>query len=137
MKRIGLAIVLALALTNIGTAHAKTPLDRACRFQYLDGHAHWSVKEVKATIRCSVKRWPVSLDTAMYIANRESGYHQFAYNASGCSGVYQWARGTWASVLHDYPPLYKVLGHNVFNARSNVMYAVKYAHTRGWGPWGM
>jgi hypothetical protein len=137
-KLLTLVLAISFALTlNHGAAHAKEPLDRACRFQYLDGHVHWSVKEVKLTITCAVKRWPVSLDTALYIADRESGFHQFAYNPSGCSGVYQWAGGTWASVLGDFPPLYKRLGHSVWNARSNVMYAVKYAHNRGWSPWGM
>ena len=142
MKRLLTSIAITATLVLGVSAHAnassyKKPLDQACRFQLMDGHAGWSVKEVRYTIACAVRRWPVSLDTALYVADRESGYHQFAYNASGCSGVYQWAGGTWASVLDDFPTLYKVLGHSVWNARSNVMYAIKYAHNRSWSPWGM
>jgi hypothetical protein len=72
----------------------------------------------------------------MDIARRESRFHQHALSPTGCKGVYQWADGTWRSVLDDFPTLYKVLGHSVWNARSNVMFAVKYAHNRSWKPWG-
>jgi len=141
MKKYLAVILAALAIAVATPAHAagwRPPLKDKCRFQFMDGHKDWSTKEVRYTIKCAVNRWPVpgGLTQAMYVANRESGYHQFAYNPSGCSGVYQWAQGTWSSVLNDFPPLYKVLGHSVWNARSNVMYAVKYAHNRGWGPWG-
>lgn len=124
-------------MTQATAAGYEGKLDQACRFQYADGHAGWSVKEVKRTISCFVRRWPVSRSTAFYIADRESHFHYLAYNASGCSGVYQWSRSTWASVLDDFPPLYAVLSHNVFNARSNIAYAIRYAHNRSWSPWGV
>ena len=133
-----LVLAISFALTLNGVAHAASyeqPLDRACRFQLSDGKAGWTVEEVRKTVHCSVRRWPVSLDTALYIADRESGFHQYAHNPSGCSGIYQWAPSTWSSVLTNFPPLYSVLGHGVYNARSNVMYAVKYAHNRNWSPW--
>lgn len=119
-------------------ARAFGKLDRACRLQLLDGHEGWSVKEVKLTISCAVHRWPVpgGLDKALDIAYRESRFHQFAESYTHCRGIYQWAPSTWTSVLHDFPPLYAVLGHNVYNARSNVLYAIKYAHNRSWAPWG-
>lgn len=142
MKRIltlAVTIFTAALLIGVTPAHAtKRPLHHACRFQLSDNREGWTPLEVKRTIRCAVRRWPVpgGLSRAFYIANRESRFHQYAYNPSGCAGVYQWARGTWANVLPSFPPLYRVLGHSVFNARSNVMYAIKHAHTRGWGPWG-
>ena len=141
MRFLTLGLALSIALTLQGApAHAqdRQSLDQSCRFQHDDGRAGWSTDEVQRTIRCAVRRWPVpgGVDYALYIANRESGFHQYAYNPSGCSGVYQWAGGTWASVLDDFPTLYRVLSHSVWNARSNVMYAVKYAHNRSWGPWG-
>lgn len=139
MKPLLTSIALLTTLT-IGAPHANAasyeqPLDRACRFQLYDGKPGWTVEEVKRTVHCAVRRWPVSLDTALDIARRESRFRQYAYNPSGCSGIYQWAPSTWSSVLNDFPPLYAVLGHGVFNARSNVMYAVKYAHNRSWSPW--
>jgi hypothetical protein len=142
-KLLTLVLAISFALSMNGTAHAgitnpdRQPLDDSCRFQLDDGHLGWTVTEVHRTIRCAVRRWPVpgGVDYAMDIARRESGLRQYALNPSGCAGIYQWAPSTWASVLDDFPPLYKVLGHGVFNARSNVMYAIKFAHNRSWSPW--
>lgn len=131
--------IIAGVLVAHVPAHAASydqRLDRACRFQFADGDKGWSTKEVERTITCFTRRWPVELAKTKAIAWRESNYQQYAYNPSGCSGVYQWAQGTWSSVLPSFPRLYGVLGHDVFNARSNVAYAVKYQHNRGYGPWG-
>ena len=141
-KQTALALFITLSCITFGAPNANAasyeqPLDRACRFQLYDGKLGWSTDEVERTIACAVRRWPVSLTTARAIAWRESKFHATALNASGCAGVYQWAPSTWVSVLDDFPDLYAVLGHGVFNARSNVMYAVKFAHNRSWSPWGM
>ena len=107
MKRLALLLSITLSITiwSPMTAQARTPLRTACRFQHMDGHDGWNVTEVKRTIRCAVNRWPVpgGLDHAMYIADRESNFQQYATNPSGCRGIYQWLDSTWASVLDDFP----------------------------------
>lgn len=142
MRWISYLVAAAISIASFATpalsASWERPLKQACKFQHEDGRDGWTVYEVKHTIRCAVKRWPVpgGLDRAMYIADRESNFQQFATNPSGCRGIYQWADGTWSSVLDDFPRLYALLDHNVYNARSNVMYAIRYGNLRGWGPWG-
>jgi hypothetical protein len=143
MKKL-LALCLSIATLCISqpmtaiSASYELPLDRACRFQFYDGHEDWSPDEVKRTITCAVRRWPVpgGRTKALAIAWRESRFQQYATNPSGCRGIYQWLDSTWAWVLPRFHKLYQFLSHNVYNARSNVMYAIRYAHQYGWGPWG-
>jgi hypothetical protein len=137
------AIVIAVCLTASPTQAKLLPYERrigdACRFRLVDGELGWSTREVELTIACAVRRWPVpgGLTKARAIAWRESRFTATAYNASGCAGVYQWATGTWASVVPRHPYLAAVLSHNRFNARSNVLYAIKTASgPMGWSPWG-
>lgn len=109
-----------------------------CRFQTTDGKLGWSVKEVKKTIRCAEKKFPSSLDTAMYIADRESNFYQFADNPySSASGVYQFIDSTWSSLrythLKDFSNRWD-LNTSVWDARANVMIAVKWAQVSGWCP---
>jgi len=114
----------------------------SCRFQLWDGHLRWTQDEVRYTIRCAVVRWPVpgGLDLALCIARRESGFNQFAANpTSSASGVYQFVSGTWAGQISGRAQFVKDqnLGTSVFNARSNVLIAIRYAHMSwSWAPWG-
>jgi hypothetical protein len=124
-----------------GQAHAsqrESWRHETCRYQGAAPRS-WTRWEVKATIRCAVDRWPVSLSTAMYIAHRESGFYARAYNpSSGASGVYQWLARYWPGVRANYNRhvIFKMrVSDYVFNARSNVLTAIRYAHYSGWGPW--
>lgn len=113
----------------------------SCVFRYREGSAHFSKNEVRSTIRCAVKRWavPGGLNTALYIARRESGFNWFAANpTSSASGVYQFVDGTWASQIAARSDFVRTqhLSRSVFNARSSVLIAVKLAHGCWcWTPW--
>jgi hypothetical protein len=120
--------------------HKKVP---SCVFRYQDGNIHFSKNEVRETIRCAVARWPVpgGLDTALYIARRESGFNWYANNpTSSAAGVYQWVSGTWSAEVSRFSEMVKLqhMSRSVWNARSNVLIAVRLAHGCGcWAPWGM
>ena len=114
----------------------------SCRFQYWDGKRNWTQDEVRYTIRCAVVRWsvPGGLPLALCIARRESGFQQFAANPySSASGVYQFVDGTWAGQIAGRAQFVRDqnLGRSVWNARSNVLIAIRYAHMSwSWAPWG-
>jgi len=72
---------------------------------------------------------------ALAIAQRESGLAWYAVNpSSGAAGVYQHLPQYWKARVLSYPALR--LGPSVFNARSNILVAIRMAHSGGWGPWG-
>jgi hypothetical protein len=110
-----------------------------CTYQDIDP-AVWTVPEVKATIRCAVEKFPVSSATAHYIAYRESRYRATALNSSsGACGVYQFIPSTWNDISLRYSRWKKRwnLGDGCTNARTNVLFAIRYAHQIGWGPWAI
>lgn len=109
-----------------------------CRFQRADGRWGWSDYDVKVTIRCAARKYGVSLDTALYIANRESNFDERALNRySGCAGIYQHVQSYWAgrraTFLNLHP--YWKLAPSVFNPRSNVLVSIDMVRRGGWGPW--
>lgn len=114
----------------------------SCIFRYYDGNPTFDKSDVRATIRCAVRRWavPGGLDMALYIARRESGLNWNADNPySSASGVYQFVDGTWFSQVSARRDFIKAqhLSTSVWNARANVLIAIRSAHGNGWGPWGM
>lgn len=135
-------LVGAVLLIPTPVAHAqKSWRWKECRFQYVDGKAGWSQDEVKLTIRCAAERYHVSVTTALYIADRESHFGQYATNPySGACGVYQHIPTYWPSRLQSLKnmhPATSPMGSSCFDARSNVMVALHMAHHQGWGAWGM
>ena len=117
---------------------ARTP---SCRYRYLDDRVQFSAWEVQRTIRCAVHRWdvPGGVGLALCIAERESHFAWFADNpTSSASGVYQFVAGTWAGATSHYSRFmrWQEIGRSVWNARSNVLIAIRIAHDSGWGPWG-
>lgn len=136
--------VLTIIMATLSTTPANATAWRwdHCRFQYVNGAAGWSVTEVRSTIRCAVQRYgvPGGLSRANYIAYRESRFHQYADNSySSASGIFQWVDSTWSSVRSSMGLWWN--GHwnlrdSVWNARSNVLAAIRYAHKYSWGPWG-
>jgi hypothetical protein len=139
MKRIltaVLAISFALTLTP---AHAgiTTWRDTECRYQYLDGHRGWSTWEVKKTIECATQKWGVSTSTALYVADRESHFGQYATNAtSGACGVFQHLPRYFPSRLASVKETFGPFGGSCYNARDNVLAAIWLARS-GWSPWSL
>jgi hypothetical protein len=109
-----------------------------CRFARLDGQGGWAQREVVLTIQCSVAKWSVSggADFATSVAACESGLRADAWNPGGYAGVFQHAVRYWPGRLRSLAPAWdKPLASSPFNARSNVVVAIKMAHAGGWGPW--
>lgn len=144
-------VLLASLLSPIRTA-ART-VDNSwrkqeCKYQTYDGHVGYSDREVKITIRCAVNKFPVpssylgnGLETALAIANRESGFTCHADNpTSSAYGVYQVVDGTWSS-WHSHLPMEWwhdkfQLNHDRGHCRVNVMVSIRIAHSQGWSAWG-
>jgi len=108
-----------------------------CRYRHLEDGWGWSYREVALTIGCAVKHWPVfgGLDKAMSVASCESGLNELAWNPGGYAGVYQHAIAYWPARLANLAPVWWKLRSSIFNARSNVVIAIRYAARYGWGAW--
>ncbi len=122
----------ALALRN----HAPAA-PHLCDVAWQDGKG-----QVKDLIRCVARRWdvPGGPERAIAVARCESGLRPKALNPTGCAGygcrglfqahMHYW-RDWWARWVRRYG-----LPDNPYNARSNVVWAIKMAHVEGWDPWG-
>lgn len=108
-----------------------------CRFRWLDGRRGFSDWEVKKTIRCAVQHWsvPGGAEGALCIAVKESGLNEWADNPySTAAGVYQFVASTWESVKAIFEMPWWKLRESVYNARSNIVRAIRKAHA-GWSWW--
>lgn len=123
---------LGYATTDLAWRH------ESCRFQSANPR-NWTRWEVRSTIACAVDRWAVPLETAMAIADRESGFYAKARNpSSGACGIYQHLPRYWPGRVSNHnfgaPKKYDV-APGCENARSNVLVSVRMMHTIGLGPW--
>jgi hypothetical protein len=111
-----------------------------CRFQGVNHLENWTEYEVHLTIHCAVRKFPTSHDTADYVADRESGMGYNATNSSsGACGIYQHLPRYWPDRVDSFRqarPAWR-LKRGCYNARSNVLVAIRMASTGGWGPWSM
>lgn len=137
LRALILAAFLAASLTATPAHAAEVKAWPVCKFQLADGKAGWSPKEVRRTIRCATSLWnvPGGFDQADYIAWRESRYTQFAKNGD-CLGIYQWYGSTWRNMLDEFPRV-AAISTSRYNARANVLMAIRFAHKHGWGPWAL
>jgi hypothetical protein len=92
---------------------------------------HYSKEEVQDLIRAYSEQYRIDSSTPLCIASKESGFNQFSANrSSSARGVFQYLSGTWASTDEGKS------GLSVFDARANVLAAVKYMaihkNTRPW-----
>ena len=94
--------------------------------------------QVIRLIRCAVDHFPTSLGTAMYVANRESGYEPLADNGGCCKGVYQQHVTYWQGRVDSYNqamPRRLEVPSSVYDGAANVLVSIRMAHRAGWGPW--
>lgn len=83
--------------------------------------------------------------TALYIADRESGYYPWAANPSGCEGLFQHQVAYWpgraATISHKlFAPWLKWPDANdpgrlIYDPRANAIAAAKMVASSGWGAW--
>ena len=149
MRSLTAAALLLIGTLNMTTAQAapehRTPGVAPCS----TGIYAWPIERttgierrtqrVDRLLRCFVDLWPVpgGYAYAHYIMDRESGGSPWAYNPSGCSGLFQFARGTWASFIERHPIQRGWYGSDVFSPWANAGAAIRIAHeSQGWGPWG-
>lgn len=141
MKPLLLACALVLSLVQPTTAsnHGDSWRMRECRYQSLQP-GHWTEREVHKTIHCAITHWPVSHSTADYVAERESGLYWHATNStSGACGIYQHLPRYWpgrVASFNDAAPRWD-LAPSCYNARSNILVAIRMARSGGWSPWSV
>ena len=88
------------------------------------------------------------MDTAHYVAHRESGVYMWPWarnTISGACGVFQHIPSYWSGrVMANVPA--KWFGRHGWtqsnmvkctNARANILVTIHMAYKDGWGPWGM
>lgn len=135
MIRAVLASILLLTLIATPAKAAGAWRAKECRYQYVDGRRGWSQWEVKLTIECASQKFSVDTSTALYIADRESNFDQYATNPySGACGPYQHLPAYFPERLRAVPQGLKPFGGSCYNARDNVLAALWMARS-GWGPW--
>lgn len=98
--------------------------------------------QVRALITCAERRFPVAagLGTVLAISDRESGLSPWARNpSSGACGAFQSMPSLWPARARSLPerwfPAY-LQPLSCFNARANVLWAVRSMSHDGLGPWG-
>lgn len=101
-------------------------------------------RRVELTIRCADRIWPIDLDYALAIAERESGMWPWALNpSSGCAGIYQHIQPAWQGRVQEY--IHKDwyskwrwrIGISVFDMRANVLVAIQMMYHSGYGDWAL
>ena len=95
-------------------------------------------QQVQRLIRCAVDHFPTSLRTALYVADRESGYETHADNGTCCAGVYQQHTSYWPGRVAAYNramPRRLDVSTSVYNGRANVLVSIRMAHRSSWAAW--
>lgn len=134
-----LALAVLVAVLALPAAPASATSKRYCSFQGLS-KASWTVNEVQRTIRCFAWHLGVDVNTALYVAGRESGFRPRAFNPSGCAGVYQHQLSYWDARVRAYSGLlerFKVRNTAWWNPRANILVAMGMVRDHGWSAWGL
>jgi hypothetical protein len=138
-----LVLAATVGILAVATTQAEAINIRRCSFQGLD-NGTWTTREVKRTITCTANRFQVSVEKALYIANRESGYNEWAYNDGGCGGwdcggVFQHHMLYWAGradMFPDWQRWWRINSDCWCNPRIQALVTIKMVQRGGWGPWG-
>jgi len=137
----------------VATACALAGGTEAARAHHRSGPCavHWrrawveegDVRPIRRLIRCAARRWPVpgGPEAALEVARCESGFRPDAYadgDAGAYAGVYQHRLAYWPARARSLLRPAWFGGRAVpsaYNARANVVVAVRMAHASGWGAW--
>lgn len=141
LAKTAVVTVVAVMIATMPSVHAAAHGRRwkHCRYGSQELGQVWTHHEVRETIRCAASHWSVNLSEAFYIAGRESGFGANATNSySGACGIFQSLPSLWPGRNAWFRRVTRWRADpSCYNARSNVLWAVRYAHEYGWGPWAM
>jgi hypothetical protein len=139
--RLRRAVVTTLILTALPTVlpvtQALATLTRDTRYTYTSSKIcpiDWrdGTFQVKQLIRCAADHYDVSIEKALYVAKRESGFDPDAFNSWSCAkGIYQHLCKYWPERAYDYG----FKDWSAFNARANIIVTMKMVRQYGWSPW--
>lgn len=142
MKRFLVALVVGAVLVGAGapmaTAERSWRWDE-CRFRNYSGGPSFNATEIEMTVRCGVWHWEVSggASKALAVMRCESGGGQFATSPGGHQGLFQFAPSTFLGTYNRWEAQWERwnVRRNAYNARANILLAMKKAHHDGWGAW--
>lgn len=122
-----LASLFTLSPTHTRPASAWTIAEDTCRINWTK--SRWHLKQL---IKCAEERWavPGGPDKAIAVARCESGLRPRA-TGNGNAGIYQHRVIYWP----DRADTFGFDGWSVYNARANIMVAIRMVHRGGWTPW--
>lgn len=127
-----MAVGVAPAAAHHGGQHEY--MERRCRYGELDPGVQ-TQREMRATIECAVRRWPVpgGLSMALLVASHESGLQADAYNSSsGACGIYQHLIRYWPGRQDQADRPWMPIGESCKNGRANIIVSIRIAHRLGW-----
>lgn len=143
MKKV--LIVVALLAAGFVSPHqadagARTESNRWKECRMNEGGPAWKKHEVKQEIRCATWHWHVSggNNKAFSVASCESGFNEHSDNPrSSAGGVFQFLASTWNHIKQAHHELRRRwnLAKSRYNARANVVHAIRMASNQGWGAW--
>ena len=118
----------AVAAPAVAQGRAAGTPSRICKIDWRDGP-----RQVQRLVRCAARHFRVSVETALYVADRESNFLPQAYNTSSCAkGIFQHLCRYWPDRSVDFG----FRGWSAFNARANIIVTMKMVRRYGWEPWG-
>lgn len=140
------ALVVSAVLTTsvLAGSEALAETSRACTgWQYRVEHTTPLTareRRMKRLLKCVFREVgiPGEGEYAGVIADRESGFAPWAYNASsGASGLMQHLRSYWPTRARGLPKAQfpRWPRSSVFNARANAWAAARMVKASGWGAW--
>jgi len=155
MKRVLIAATLAAVLIAIPTVAGASPHERrwtgpCSTWQYgealtspakFNADLERSHRMMRRLIVCVFDRFaPGNAQTALYVAERESGLLPWAVNvSSNCLGLYQHIGSAWPSRAASYlrRAWFRRWPARWSDPRANAIVSARMVAAGGWGPWSL
>ncbi len=131
-----ITLMALLVVLAAPAAKASEWRSKQCRYGDLRAGSTWTTYEVEKTIRCATVKWsvPGGMGKAFAVARCESGDDLLDYSHDGYAGTFQHSTHYWPTRYKNLKPAGWNLAPSVYNARSNVIVAIRMARW-GWTPW--